>query len=317
VGRSRARGRPRLRRARSLSRRIVAEAHYQLGDLRRQRGDLSGAEEAFRTAHGGGRDPQPGLALLRLAQGRAESAAASIQSALATEERDPLARARLLPAAVEIALAAGDIEHARAASEELAQIARTYGTAGLAAASAHARGAVLLADGGADKALQPLREALRLWQELRAPYEAACVRVLMARAHEALHDRDSATLEREAARAEFVRLGAPPETGAVALAGKRAAREDGLTNREAEILGMVAAGQTNQQIAADLVLSIRTVERHLATVYQKLGLRGRSARAAAVSYALREGHQPPSDYVAGAPSRPSLDYVVDYVPPLM
>jgi len=135
-----------------------------------------------------------------------------------------------------------------------------------------------------------LREALRLWQELRAPYEAACVRVLMARAHEALHDRDSATLEREAARAEFVRLGAPPETGAVALAGKRAAREDGLTNREAEILGMVAAGQTNQQIAADLVLSIRTVERHLATVYQKLGLRGRSARAAAVSYALREGH---------------------------
>ncbi|MGH2749587.1 MAG: LuxR C-terminal-related transcriptional regulator [Actinomycetota bacterium] len=272
---------------------IVAEAHYELGNLRRQRGDLTGAEAAFTTAHGLGRDPQPGMALLRLAQERAESAAASIRSALAAEERDPLARARLLPAAVEIALAAGDVDYARAASEQLDRIARTYGTAGLAASSSHARGAVLLADGGADKALQPLREALKLWQELRAPYEAARVRVLVARAYEALHDRDSATLEREAARAEFVRLGAPPDTGAGASVAKPT-RKDGLTDREAQILAMVATGQTNQQIAAELVLSIRTVERHLATVYQKLGLRGRSARAAAVSYALRDGRLPVS-----------------------
>ncbi|CAN5327878.1 LuxR C-terminal-related transcriptional regulator [soil metagenome] len=207
----------------------VAEAHFQLGDLRRQRGDLPGAETAFRAAHGLGRDPQPGLALLRLAQGRAETAAASIRIALAAAAPDPLARARLLPAAVEIGIAIGDVERASDASAELAAIARSYDTGGLAAVASHARGAVLLAEGGAEQALQQLREALRLWQGLAAPYEAARVRVLMARACEALGDGDTATLERAAARAEFVRLGAPPYPGTAAPA--RGARTDGLTQR--------------------------------------------------------------------------------------
>jgi DNA-binding CsgD family transcriptional regulator len=285
---------------------IVAESHYQLGDLRRQRGDLAGAEAAFRTAHGLGRDPQPGLALVRLAQGSTHSAVAAIRLALAEQERDPLARARLLPAAVEIALAAEDMELARASSADLGRIAQDFGTAGLSAPALQAEGAVLVADGTAGAALQPLRESLRLWQGLRAPYESARVRLLLARACEALGDGDGAALERQTAGAELLRLGAPVDFpvdhSAEPGAGEgpaRPRRTDGLTSREAEILDLVASGLTNQQIADDLVLSIRTVERHLATVYGKLGLRGRNARAAAVRYALQDAPQGSSQ---GSPS---------------
>lgn len=146
----------------------VAEAHYLLGDVRRQHGDLAGAEAAFREAHRLGRDPQPGLALLRLAAGNADGAAAAIRAALTTAGADPLARGHLLPAALEIALATGDVDQARAASAELAELAATYGSVGFTAESLHARGAVLLAAGDAAAALPVLRDALRHWQAVGA-----------------------------------------------------------------------------------------------------------------------------------------------------
>ncbi|HVL99233.1 MAG TPA: LuxR C-terminal-related transcriptional regulator [Egibacteraceae bacterium] len=266
---------------------IVAEAHYQLGELRRQRGDLAGAEAEFRTGHRLGRDPQPGLALVRLAQGHTEAAATSIAARLATAGEDVLVRARLLPAAVEIAVAAGDVERARTAADELGRIAAIYATAGFATQAAHACGLVLLAAGDAEAALPRLREALHNWQQLGAPYEAARVRVLLAGGYDALGDRESATAERNAARDTVARLGAA--WPASPLPDPAPARAGALTPREAEVLGLAASGKTNQQIAAELVLSIRTVERHLATVYEKLGVHGRSARAAAVSHALRQG----------------------------
>lgn len=167
-----ARGGPRLRGPGALPREHRRGRPYQLGDLRRQRGDRSGSEDAFRAAHGLGRDPQPGLALLRLAQGRTATAASSIRRALA-------------------------IEGAREGSEELADIAGVYGTTWLGAQSSHARGAVLLADGSAEQALPALRDALASWQELRAPYEAARARVLLARAYQAIGDQDASALELE------------------------------------------------------------------------------------------------------------------------
>jgi ATP/maltotriose-dependent transcriptional regulator MalT len=265
---------------------IVGEAHYQLGDLRRQRGDLAGAEAAFAAARRLGRDPQPGMALVHLARGQTATAATSIAVALATVAGDPLARARLLPAAVEITVAAGDLGRARAASDELQDLAATYATTGFAAQAAYARGLLLLAGGDAEAALARLRQAQRAWQDLGAPYETARTRVLLASAYGLLRDREAARIEHAAARDELARLGAawPAVSPLPAQAGAA-----GLTPREAEVLGLVAAGRTNQQIAAELVLSIRTVERHLSTVYDKLGVNGRSARAAAVSYALRQG----------------------------
>jgi DNA-binding NarL/FixJ family response regulator len=266
---------------------MAGEAHYQLGDLRRQRGDLAGAETAFVAAQRLGRDPQPGAALLRLAKGQTAAAETAISAALAAAEGDPLARARLLPAAVEIAVAADDLTRAREASDELQQIADLYGTTGFAAQAAHARGLLLLASHDREAALGRLRQAVRIWQNLGAPYDTARARLLLAVAYEALGDREAAGVERATARDELTRLGAPSPTELALTA--RPGNAAGLTPREAEVVSLVAAGHTNQEIASELVVSIRTVERHLSTVYDKLGVHGRSARAAAVSHALREG----------------------------
>ena len=223
----------------------VAEGHYQLGELRRLRGELAGAEDAYRQAHRLGRDPQPGLALLRLAQGRAATASASIRAALAAVSADRLARARLCAAQVEIALAAGEPEVAGRACEELQQTASTYGSSGLEAAALQARGAVLGAGGRPEAALPTLRAACRRWQELDAPYEAARVRLLLAAAYRALGDGDAAMRELDEAEAVFGRLGAGPDAAraAAALHG-RPALPAGLTGREAEVLALVAAGRT-------------------------------------------------------------------------
>jgi DNA-binding CsgD family transcriptional regulator len=275
---------------------VVAEAHYQRGELRRLFGDLAGADLAYLEAHQLGRDPQPGAALLSAARGRHEAASASIERVLADVPDAPLARAPYLPARVEIALAAGDQDAALAATEELEALAATYDTHGFAAASAAARGATLLAGGDAAGALPALQRAVAAWRELGAPHEIARLRGLVARALEAVGDHDGADRERRAARLER-----PPSVptvadghGAVALDGTAVdvvptPMTDGLTPRETEVLHLVAGGRSNQQIADELVLSVRTVERHLASTYQKLGLSGRSARAAAVSYALRQG----------------------------
>jgi ATP/maltotriose-dependent transcriptional regulator MalT len=259
---------------------MVGEGRYALGDLQRQRGDLGGAEAAYLDAHRLGRDPCPGLSLLRLAQGRRRDAVSSITRALAATPADRLARARLLPAAVQIMLATDDLDQARRAADELGSVAATYGTLGLQAQADAAHGTVLLAEGRPAEAVDALERALRSGRQLRLPYEGACIRLHLAEAHRALGHQDLAALEAEAARHELARLGAVPSG-----AGPRPApRADGLSPREVEVLGLVADGRSNQEVASELFLSVRTVERHLATAYRKLGLSGRSARAAAVRH---------------------------------
>jgi DNA-binding NarL/FixJ family response regulator len=257
-----------------------------VGEVRRLRGDLAGAEEAFRQAHALGRDPQPGLAMLRLAHGQVTAALASIRATLAAERSDRLARARLCAAQVEIALEAGDIEAARLASEELTETANIYHSSGLEAAAPQAQGAVLLADGRPADALQALRLACLRWQQLNAPYEAARVRLLLARAYDALGNRDAATLELDAAEAVFTRLGAAPDAKRTASLRSRTRLPDGLTEREAEVLALVAAGKTNREIADALVISEKTVARHLSNIFTKLDLPSRTAAAA---YAFEHG----------------------------
>jgi DNA-binding NarL/FixJ family response regulator len=261
--------------------RAAGEASYLEGEVHRLRGDFSAAEDAYREASQRGREPQPGLALLRLAQAEAGAAAASIRRVLAETTERP-ARAGLLPAAVEIMLAAGETDAARAACDELEGITADYEGGMLDAVAAQTRGALLLAEGDAERALVALRRAARGWQELDAPYEAARARALVARGCRALGDEDAATMELAAARLALTELGAAPALAQVDALGKPAAPRDahGLTARELEVLRLIAAGRTNKAIAAELVLSERTVERHVSNIFAKLGLSSRSAATA-------------------------------------
>ncbi len=268
-----------------IHRTTVAEGAYALGDIRRLRGDLAGAHEAYSRAHAQGRDPQPGLALLILAEGRREAASASIGAALAATS-EPLARARLLPAAVEIELEAGRPERARAASAELDQIARTFATSGLRAAAAHARGLVLRDDGAAGEALATLREALGGWQDLEAPYEIARVRLAIAGAVGDLGDLDEAALELDVAEETFRRLGAARDLDRVRALRGSPPLPDGLTAREAEVLALVAAGRSNRDVASALFISEKTVARHLSNIFTKAGV---SSRTEAAAYAFEHG----------------------------
>jgi DNA-binding CsgD family transcriptional regulator len=272
--------------AEGFNRTAAADAFYRQGELHRLRGDLAAAEDAYREASRYGREPQPGLALLRLAQRRGDVASAAIRRGLA-EETGPLARAALLPAAVEILLAAGELEEASGVAGELEQIADRLDSELLAAAAGHARGAVELAGGDARDALVALRRASQIWNELEAPYESAQTRMLLGLACRALGDEDSAALELEAARGLFAELGAEQDVARVdALAQGDSGDSHGLTRRELEVLRLVAAGESNKAIAATLVLSERTVDRHVSNIFAKLRV---SSRAAATAYAYQHG----------------------------
>jgi DNA-binding NarL/FixJ family response regulator len=258
----------------------VGTAFYEQAELYRLRGEFAKAEGAYRQASRYGREPQPGLALLRLAQGQIEAAAAAIRR-LVDESHDRVRRSRLLASYVEIMLAAGDVGAARVAADELAEIAAGLDAALPRAVSAYAAGAVLLGEGDARAALASLRRACTAWQELEAPYEAARVRVLIGLGCRALGDRDSAELELDAARYVFEQLGAAPDLAqARALSRKAARAAGGLTAREVEVLRLVATGKTNRAIAADLVISEKTVARHLSNIFTKLGVWSRSAATA-------------------------------------
>jgi len=185
----------------------AAAALHEIGEVRLRLGDIAGAEEAFRQAHELGRDPQPGLALLRVAQGKPDAALASIRTALEERPDDRLERARLLPAFVEVALAAGDLPAAHAAADELKAIAQAYETATLQAAAAGARGYVELLEGNPESR-RSLRRACQLWTAVEAPYEAGRVRMLLGAAYRAGGDEDAALLELGAAKTTFERLGA-------------------------------------------------------------------------------------------------------------
>ena len=258
-------------------------AFYRQGELLRLQGEFGAAEGAYREASGRGWEPQPGLAQLRLAQGRADVAAAAIRRATG-EVSEPLKRAGLLAASVEIMLAIGDLEQARDSCRELSEIAERYESGMLTAMVEQAGGAVDLAGSDARSALASLRRALQLWHDVEAPYEAARVRVLVGRACRLLGDDDTAAMEFEAARSVFADLGAAPDLADLDSLVRSAASVDahGLTPRELEVLRLVSGGQSNKAIAAQLVLSERTVHRHVSNIFTKLGV---SSRAAATAYA--------------------------------
>jgi len=205
---------------------------YEIGEIRLRLGDLDGAEEAFGTAHRLGFEPHPGLGLLHLARGRIDAARASIASALA-DAADPLDRARLLSARGQIALVAHDVTDARAAAEELEEIASHVPSPVLHAMAHQAIGATLTLEDDPAAAIAELRKGLRGWTEVDAPFEAAQTRRWLALAHRLSGDEASAVLELRAAKEAFEHLGAQREAdrcdeliraGVVDAAGKRVTR---------------------------------------------------------------------------------------------
>jgi DNA-binding CsgD family transcriptional regulator len=266
----------------------VGDALYQQAELRRLRGELTAAEQDYRQASHHGRQPQPGLALLRLAQGQVEAAGAAVGRALA-EAPEGVLRANLLAAYAQIKLAGNEVGAARQAADELTGIAVELQAAPVHAMADHVTGAVLLAEDDARSALAPLRHAWTIWHGLDAPYEAARVRVLVALACRQLRDVDTAEMELDAARLVFERLGAAPDLARVeslTRLGPDATAQRGLTAREIQVIRLVAAGKSNRAIAADLFLSEKTVARHLSNIFTKLAV---SSRAAATAYAYEHG----------------------------
>ncbi|MFD7324712.1 LuxR C-terminal-related transcriptional regulator [Streptomyces sp. NPDC059875] len=269
-----------------------AQSSYRQAEIHRLQGAFAAAEEAYRDASRCGGDPQPGLALLRLAEGNEGAAVAAIRRAI-EETTEPLERARLLPACVEIMLAVGETQAARSACDELGGVAENYRTGVLPVIATATRGMVQLAAGDARSALIALRKAAQAWRELDAPYETARMRMFMGTACRALADDETAALELEAARAVFERLGAAPDVERVdSITRDAAAAEEasghvpgsvlGLTPREQVVLRLVAAGKHNREIASALVISEHTVARHMQNIFAKLDV---SSRTAASAYA--------------------------------
>jgi DNA-binding CsgD family transcriptional regulator/tetratricopeptide (TPR) repeat protein len=262
-----------------------SEAYYQLGELHRLRGEFPHAERCYREASRWIADPQPGLALLRLAQGRTEAAAAAISRALddAVGWAD---RGRLLGAYVEIVAAAGDAPSARHAADELRRIDDQVGVPFLRATAEHATTVCLLLEGNGEAALAAARRVWTTWRELDAPYELARARVLTAQAYRMVGQHEPAEMELDAARWTFEKLGAMPDLRRVRRLSRRE-HTDGsgpLTAREVEVLRLVASGMTNRAIATELFLSEKTVGRHLSNIFTKLDV---TSRAAATAYAYR------------------------------
>jgi DNA-binding CsgD family transcriptional regulator len=268
-------------RAERADRRPPAAALYQQAEIHRLRGEFTGAEEAYQAASRLGCEPQPGLALLRLAQGRTDAACAAIVRLVgATTNR--LERAKLLPAHLDIMLACGNLEDAIVACPELQSLAEQLDSDVLRASALQAQGAIALAQGDARMALGPLRSAFDLWTRLEAPYESARARVLIGLACRALGDRDASALEFGAAREAFDQLGARPDLSRLdSLAADTAkGRDHKLTARERDVLRLVAAGHTNKAIAATLRLSERTIDRHVGNILGKLVVPSRTAATA-------------------------------------
>ena len=270
--------------AKAMNNSASGYALYRQGEIHRLQGRFDQSEAAYRLAVQSGYEPQPGLALLRLAQGKTTAAVHAIRRALA-ETGDPARRTRLLPACVEIFLADGSAGEARQACIELKESSKGRNSVLLDAQAAQSRGALELAEENPKAALASLRQAFEAWRQLEAPYEAARVRVLIAKACRILGDEETAALELDAARSAFSELRAKPDLARVdALDKVGSGREHGLTKRELEVLRHVAAGRSNKAIARDLVLSNRTVDRHLSNIFDKLGV---SSRSSATAYAYR------------------------------
>ena len=262
------------------SRPAAGPAFYQVGELHRLRGEFAEAEAAYTRANECGRKPQPGLSLLRLAQGQIDAAVASIRTVLAETQLRP-ARTRLLPAAVEILLTAGDIDNARAAAAELSEIAQAVGTPFLSAASAHATAALLIVDGDIPGASGSLRHACAIWRDLGTPYEEAQSCRLMATVCERRGDLEGQRLEFDAARKLLEQL----NVQSVPAHSEQQARvpthpRGPLSERELQVLRLVAAGKTNRAIAEELFISEKTVARHVSNIFDKVGVSSRTGAAA-------------------------------------
>ncbi|MDA1226467.1 MAG: helix-turn-helix transcriptional regulator [SAR202 cluster bacterium Casp-Chloro-G4] len=260
-------------------------AFYQQGELHRLRGEFAKAEEAYRNASQHGREPMPGLALLRLSQGQSNSAAATIRR-LVDDAQGWVAQAKLYPAYIEIMLETGEVEAARVVADQLLGLAEEFDAPFLRALSAHSAGAVLLYEGEFAIALTELRHAWTAWKDLQVPYEAARVRILIGLVCRRLGDEDTAAMEFDAARTVLQQLGAAPELARVEALSRLTATQPsgGLTKREVEVLRLVAVGKTNMAIADDLVISQKTVARHMSNIFTKLGL---SSRSAVTAYAYQ------------------------------
>jgi DNA-binding NarL/FixJ family response regulator len=253
-------------------------AMTECGDVLRIRGDLAGAQAAYDRAVAFGHEPQPGLALLWLARGRAEAAGAAIRRLLA-EADDPVHRSQLLPAAVEVLLATDRQDEATALAAELESIAASFGCPSVQARACHTAALVALESGDPAAAMPLLRQAGAVWERLGGRYETARCRVQLGRALRALGDEESAVTELAAARRTFAELGtAPAEREAAALITPMYPSR--LTAREVEVLRLVAAGKSNPEIAAQLFLSEKTVARHLSNIFTKLDVTSRTAAAA-------------------------------------
>jgi DNA-binding CsgD family transcriptional regulator len=272
-------------RSQGVSQQAAAAALYQEAEVHRLKGDFAAAEAAYRGASQLGLEPQPGLALLRLVQGRSDAAATAIRRVAGTT-MNRLKRMSLLPAYIEIMLAAGDVQDARNACRELEEIAASFDTGVPGAIAAQARGAVELAEGDAQAALGSLRRAFEVWHRIEAPYAAARVRVLIGLACRALGDEDGAGLELAAAKFAFERLRATPDLARIEALMKTNPSADtcGLTARELQVLRLVAAGETNKVIAGKLFLSEKTIDRHVSNIFTKLDV---PSRAAATGFAYR------------------------------
>jgi DNA-binding CsgD family transcriptional regulator len=255
--------------------------------LHRLGGEFQQAEEAYWLASRWSGEPQPGLALLRLAQGRRDVAVAGIRRAIDIAEDGP-ARARLLPAYVDIMVAAGDVPAARRGADELRTIAEDVDTPWLQASAEQALGTVLLAEGDGSSALRVLRRAWTTWSTLDVPYDGARTRVVMGLACRSLGDEDGAAMEFDAAKWIFQQLGALPDVARAEDLARHTitAPAGGLTRRELEVLRQLASGKSNRAIATELFLSEKTVARHVSNIFTKLGL---SSRSAATRYAYEHG----------------------------
>ncbi len=265
----------------------MATAAYRRGEILRLRGDFASAEIEYRQAAEIAIDPQPGLALLRLAQDLCEDAASMIRRALDTSSDMPRKMA-LLPAAVEIFISCDDVDAAKGLCAEMDKIAAVFGTEILARVADQCRGSVALAQGDFADAIAALDRARRYWSGFGAPYLAARLRVAIARACHDLCDAEGANLELDAADKLFRDLGAKPDLERVrAMRGQlKESTTDILSAREREVMALMADGGSNRAIAAELGLSPKTVNRHVENIFDKLAV---SSRAAAVAKALKSG----------------------------
>ena len=264
-----------------MSRPAAGAAFYRLAEIHRLRGEFAKADTAYTRANERGRKPQPGLSLLRLAQGQIDAAVASIRGVL-LDTRTPFARPRMLGPAVEILLAAGDRENARAVAAELSEISGAIDAPLLSAASAHATGAVLLAEGDVAGAATALHRASEIWRNLETPYEEAHTCLLMATVCERRGDQDGRRLELDTARRLFKALNAEACLARVAEQSGRASRQlaGSLSERELQVLRLLAAGKTNHDIAEELFISDKTVARHVSNIFDKLGVSSRTGATA-------------------------------------